>query len=184
MSEDPPGADESVETPRAAPPDDRPRLIQRSIVADALNDPEERRRIGLPPGDDVPLPVVVELNLGHPEGMNGAADRLLREWAQVSDAPPGRISDTYYRGQLTTRQVRHLAQLDLRTDPPAQRRGRRCREHRLRPAEHCAAHHERRSDDDQQRPGQREPGHHGRGHAPRRTAHLRRLVLLLEEPHW
>ena len=121
MSEVPQRPGGSAGAPRAAPLDDRPRLIQRSVVADALNDPEERRRIGLPPEDDVPLPIVVELNLGHPEGMSGSADRLLAEWTEVSDEPPVRISDTYYRGQLSTQQVRQLAQLDLRTEPPTQR---------------------------------------------------------------
>lgn len=103
--------------------DDRPRLIQISMVADALIDPDERERIGLPREDDQPLPVVVELNLSHPQGLRGSEELLLQEWRQVASEglPPIKIADTYYRGELSAIQVRELARIDLLGTEPARR---------------------------------------------------------------
>jgi hypothetical protein len=49
---------------------DRP-LVQRAIVSDALMDPEERERIGFDPSPEAPIPVVIELNLRHRDGLEG-----------------------------------------------------------------------------------------------------------------
>lgn len=53
-------------------------LVQSNMVADALIDPDERDRIGPPRAEDVPLPVVVELNLAHVGGLS-EADRTFRD---------------------------------------------------------------------------------------------------------
>jgi hypothetical protein len=63
--------------PRAGPRRDRP-LVQRAIVSDALMDPEERERIGFDPSPDAPIPVVVELNLRHRDGLAGAGRAVPR----------------------------------------------------------------------------------------------------------
>ena len=93
------------------------------MVSDALVDGAERERIGLPRDDDAPLPVVVELNLNHARGLEGSVELLLSEWAQVvpEGALPVAIADTYFRGMLSSAQVRELARLDLLTEDPARR---------------------------------------------------------------
>jgi serine protease AprX len=97
-------------------------LVQRNMIADALNDPAERERIGLPRAEDVPLPVVVELNLAHAGGLS-EADRTFRaEWERVAGGrAPVRIADIYYRGLISVQQVRTLVQIDLANEDPAQR---------------------------------------------------------------
>jgi serine protease AprX len=124
MSEGPSvGAGSASDALPSGDPDRRPRLIQTSMVADALVDPEERRRIGLSEADDEPLAIVVELNMNYPTGLTGAEEQLLAEWNEVrGDQPePAKIADTYYRGELSAEQVRRLAGLDLAIDDPVRR---------------------------------------------------------------
>ena len=80
---------------------DRP-LVQRSIVSDALVDPDERARIGFDPDPATPVPLVVELNLRHAGGLNGAREQFLTTFrAALPDRPdPEPIADTYYRCEL------------------------------------------------------------------------------------
>src|SRR5829696_9349055 len=96
-----PADDEPTEEPTAqerARRRDRP-LDQRAIVSDALMAPEERERIGFDPSPDAPIPVVVELNLRHRDGLAGAADQFLDHYqATLPGAPdPDRVADTYFR---------------------------------------------------------------------------------------
>jgi len=93
------------------------------MVSDALVDADERARIGLPRDPAAPLPVVVELNLKHPRGLEGAVELLLREWAEAApEGPlPVAIADTYFRGALSSDQVRELARLDLAAEDPTRR---------------------------------------------------------------
>ncbi|HEX2773018.1 MAG TPA: S8 family peptidase, partial [Micromonosporaceae bacterium] len=108
--------------PERQPLRDERRLIQNNVVADALIDADERERIGLPRAEDVPLPVVVELNLAHVGGLS-EADRTFRsEWEAVVDGrAPVRIADIYYRGLISVQQVRELVQADLAHPDPAER---------------------------------------------------------------
>ena len=63
-------------------------LVQRAIVSDALMDPDERARIGFDPSPEAPIPVVIELNLRHRDGLQGAADQFLAQYRQaLPDAP-------------------------------------------------------------------------------------------------
>jgi serine protease AprX len=114
-------ADEPEVPRRPTPRPERP-LIRRNVVADALIDPDERERIGLPRAEDVPLPVVVELNLGHAGGLSEADRTFHVEWERiVGGAAPVRIADIYYRGLISVQQVRELVHADLAHEDPAQR---------------------------------------------------------------
>ena len=94
---------------------DRP-LVQRAIVSDALMDPEERERIGFDPSPDAPIPVVVELNLRHRDGLAGAAEQFLDHYrATLPGAPePDRVADTYFRCELTQADILRLVEADQR----------------------------------------------------------------------
>jgi serine protease AprX len=101
---------------------DRP-LVQRAIVSDALMDPEERERIGFDPSPAAPIPVVVELNLRHRDGLAGAAEQFLAHYAAtLPDAPtPDRVADTYFRCELTEAQILRLVEADQRQEDASRR---------------------------------------------------------------
>jgi serine protease AprX len=120
-----PEDDEPTEEPTAqerARRRDRP-LVQRAIVSDALMDPEERERIGFDPSPDAPMPVVIELNLRHRDGLEGAAAQFLDQFrARMEDRPdPERVADTYVRAELTQAEILRLVDADQR-EPDAGRR--------------------------------------------------------------
>lgn len=98
-------------------------LVRRTIVADALLDPAERRRLGFPEGEAEPIPVVVELNLRHHDGLTGATRRFREVYAQLPDIQPGSepelVAETYFRCQLSVEQVRALVAADMVDADPA-----------------------------------------------------------------
>ena len=98
-------------------------LVQRAIVSDALMDPEERERIGFDPSPEAPIPVVIELNLRHRDGLEGAAEQFLDRYrAALPEAPaPDRVADTYYRCELTEAQILRLVEADQRQEDAARR---------------------------------------------------------------
>ena len=98
-------------------------LVQRAIVSDALMDPEERARIGFDPAPDAAVPVVVELNLRHREGLPGARrDFLAGYQATLPGEPePEPVSDTYFRCLLTQDEILRLVEGDQRQPDPAER---------------------------------------------------------------
>jgi serine protease AprX len=117
--------DEPTEEPTArerARRRDRP-LVQRAIVSDALLDPEERERIGFDPDPAVPVPVVVELNLRHHGGLNGAAEQFLDHYHRtLGDRPaPERVADTYFRAELGRDDILRLVDSDQRQLDPTRR---------------------------------------------------------------
>jgi serine protease AprX len=100
---------------------DRP-LVQRAIVSDALMDPEERERIGFDPSPEAPMPVVIELNLRHRDGLEGAAEQFLAHFQdRLGDRPVERVADTYFRAELTQAEILRLVDADQR-EPDAGRR--------------------------------------------------------------
>jgi serine protease AprX len=120
-----PADDEPTEEPTAqerARRRDRP-LVQRAIVSDALMDPEERERIGFDPSPEAPMPVVIELNLRHRDGLEGAAEQFLAHFrARMGDRPePERVADTYFRAELTQAEILRLVDADQREPDVAQR---------------------------------------------------------------
>jgi serine protease AprX len=91
-------------------------LVRRTIVSDALLDAAERERLGFPTGENQPLPVVVELNLRHRDGLSGAERRFLELYRQLPgrlDPEPELVAETYYRCQLSVQQVRTLVAGDM-----------------------------------------------------------------------
>jgi len=98
-------------------------LVQRAIVSDALMDPEERARIGFDPAPDAAVPVVVELNLRHREGLPGARrDFLAGYQATLPGKPePEPVSDTYFRCLLTLDEILRLVEADQRQPDAAKR---------------------------------------------------------------
>jgi serine protease AprX len=98
-------------------------LIQRSIIADALEDRDERERLGWPAEETAPVPVVVELNLQHAEGLEAAKEQFLGLYRDriPSGEEPELIADIYYRCLISVEQVRELVDADLQHDDPAQR---------------------------------------------------------------
>jgi subtilisin family serine protease len=98
-------------------------LVQRAIISDALIDPDERARIGFDPAPDAAMPVVVELNLRHREGLPGARRDFLADYhATLPDKPePEPVTDTYFRCLLTEAEILRLADADQR-EPDAARR--------------------------------------------------------------
>ncbi|HEY4729406.1 MAG TPA: S8 family peptidase [Actinomycetes bacterium] len=101
---------------------DRP-LVQRAIVSDALMDPEERERIGFDPSPEARIPVVVELNLRHRDGLAGAAEQFRAHYAAtLPDAPePDRVADTYFRCELTEAEILRLVEADQRQEDASRR---------------------------------------------------------------
>ena len=120
-----PTDDEPTEEPTArdrARRRDRP-LVQRAIVSDALMDPEERERIGFDPDPAAPMPVVVELNLRHRDGLEGAAAQFERHFeATLGGRPaPERVADTYFRCELTQAEILRLVEADQLQPDAAER---------------------------------------------------------------
>src|SRR6266540_550943 len=98
-------------------------LVQRAIVADALIDPDERARIGFDPAPDATMPVVVELNLRHREGLPGARrDFLANFHANLPGKPePEPVTDTYFRCLLNEAEILALVHADQREPEAAKR---------------------------------------------------------------
>jgi subtilisin family serine protease len=109
--------------PAAGPSGYGPALVRRTIVADALLDPAERRRLGFPAAEDEPLPVVIELNLRHREGLTGARRRFGELYGRVPgellDPEPELVAETYFRCRLSVEQVRALVAADMVDADPA-----------------------------------------------------------------
>lgn len=97
-------------------------VLRNEIIADALFDPDERGNMGLPTGEDEPLPVVIELNLQHARGLPGAVSQLQTDWGSaIGGSPPGQTADIYCRADLTINQVKALVTADLATTDPSER---------------------------------------------------------------
>jgi serine protease AprX len=94
----------------------RPRpLVRNQVVSDALIDPDERARMGLPTAASDPVPVVIELNLQHKLGLQGALAQFQADWhASFGTEPPEVISEVYCQAELTIDQVLQLVDADLR----------------------------------------------------------------------
>jgi subtilisin family serine protease len=93
-------------------------LVRRTIVADALLSAAERERLGFPTGEHERLPVVIELNLRHREGLGGAKRRFEELYAGLEGEheEPQLVAETYYRCYLSVEQVKALVAADM-TDP-------------------------------------------------------------------
>src|SRR4029453_13231705 len=80
-------------------------------------------RIGFDPSPEARIPVVVELNLRHRDGLAGAADPFRApSAAPPPDAPePDRVADTYLRCELTEAEILRLVEADQRQEDASRR---------------------------------------------------------------
>jgi subtilisin family serine protease len=69
------------------------------------------------------MPVVIELNLRHRDGLEGAAAQFLAHFeARMGDRPPPeRVADTYFRTELTQAEILRLVDADQREPDAASR---------------------------------------------------------------
>src|SRR6266567_6223774 len=101
--------------------------LRPSRIFDAFKerDPVERKRLGLPEGDDSPTPVLVELNLLHAKGLVGADEGFKEAYSQLGlpadREPPREVANTYYRCYLSYNEVRLLVQRDQQAANSRQR---------------------------------------------------------------
>ena len=68
--------------------------------------------------------MVIELNLRHRDGLEGAAEQFLAHFrATMPDAagPPDRVADTYFRCALTEAEILRLVEADQRQEDAARR---------------------------------------------------------------
>ena len=107
----------AVRQPEASQPEML--VLRPSVISEAL-DRAHRKRLKLPPDDDTPMPVIVELNLRHAQGLEGAEARFHQmyadEFAGAQTRAPLSIANTYYRCDLTMNQVRALVRRDQSGD--------------------------------------------------------------------
>ena len=95
-------------------------ILRRRVIAEAFQEdnPHRRDRLGLPSEEDMPTPIMVELNLLHPKGLQGAERRFLDVYARLArlvgggGPKPVKIADTYYRAEITIHQAELLVKLD------------------------------------------------------------------------
>jgi serine protease AprX len=75
-----------------------------------LTTPQERKRLGMPDGDDNAMPVVIEMNLSHSGGLANSISRFRALYKEMfpKAAEPLLLADTYYRCNLSVNQVRAL----------------------------------------------------------------------------
>lgn len=95
----------------------RRQLVQGSTVAEPLKDPKQRSQIGFSESDQDLMPIVVELNLKHAEGLQGAELRFHELYPSVIEDRPDRggvevIANTYVRCDLSMDEVRKLMHMD------------------------------------------------------------------------
>jgi serine protease AprX len=113
---------ESEESPRIDPPRGF-ELVRPGTVSEALRDPRQRANLDLPEGEDEPLDVVVELNLFHARGLEGASDRFDELYAEIKPKEPesAPVANTYVRCKLSLKELCELVRLDQESTETKQR---------------------------------------------------------------
>jgi len=95
------------------------------VVSEALVTPAERGDLfgGDASSDDAPVPVVIEVNLQHRDGLQRAEAELRQLLSDVlHDDDPWQVAKTYFKSRITMRQVRDLVAEDRRRHPEYQDR--------------------------------------------------------------
>jgi len=102
---------------------DEGELLEQSTLSDALRDPAQRYLLRLPDGDDEPLYVVIELNLMHEKGLEGAMKQFLRLFRKrVPHAgKPTPVANTYLACRLSMSEIRDLITRDEKGHTQRQR---------------------------------------------------------------
>ena len=91
--------------------------LRAGVLSEAffLDDESERKKFGIPDDFDVPMSVVIELNLFHKQGLKGSIEKfeaLLKRKYNPGHGRPVLISNTYYRCTLSINQARMLVDRD------------------------------------------------------------------------
>ena len=108
------------------PPD--PARLRAGTLSEAftITDQAQRAQMGMAPDDVTPTFVVVEMNLFHAEGLNGARARFKQLYESLATTAyprkaPILVADTYYRCHLSVADVRRLIMEDQK-DTASKRR--------------------------------------------------------------
>jgi serine protease AprX len=99
-------------------------LLRVATLSEAfLASEDERKHLGMPPRNDEAMPVVVEMNLSHADGLAAAAKRFLQVFKRLFPSRPAPLllADTYYRCSLSVNEVRDLIRQDQAKAQPKQR---------------------------------------------------------------
>lgn len=95
-----------------------PNRLANTVLAEALNNADERERLGMAVLDDEALPVIIELNLRFNEGLTAAGASFLELYrSQLPDRPdPYKIDTSYRRCKITVNEARRLAEAEQGKD--------------------------------------------------------------------
>lgn len=91
-------------------------LVQSSTIAEPLLFQRERERIGLPSGENETMPMIIELNLRHPDGLEGALDQFKAIYQKVVERPKSTfepIADIFLHEKLTLQEAKDLVRADI-----------------------------------------------------------------------
>jgi serine protease AprX len=106
---------------RTRPPAGRD-LIRPGTVSEALQDPNLRESLELPTDETTPMDVVVELNLLHESGLEGADTRFKQLYAKLGTREkPELVATTYYRCRVSGDDIRKLVSIDQENIEPSAR---------------------------------------------------------------
>ncbi|TFV48901.1 hypothetical protein [Blastococcus sp. TF02A-35] len=95
----------------------------RETLSEALRDPDERARMGIDTDEDAPVPIMVELNIAHPGGLEAARARLVELFARELGEPAGprAVSGSLFTARLSVADSRRLVAADA-AEPDRRRR--------------------------------------------------------------
>jgi serine protease AprX len=112
-----------VAAARAEDPAELLKMIGRGVVPPIMNDPKQRKLMGLPDNDTEPGDYMVELNILYKGGLEVAAEKFGELWDKTfddSDRPtqqPINVSKSYFQVRLSVKQWRTLLQFDATREP-------------------------------------------------------------------
>ena len=110
--------------PRLADPFGKTLTLRVATLSEAFLAPTaERERLGMPISNDEAMPVVVEMNLSHADGLAGSARKFLKLFKELfpTRRDPLLLADTYYRCSLSVNQIRELIARDQKDASTKQR---------------------------------------------------------------
>ncbi len=96
-------------------PDAPTMLLAPGVLAPPLRSSEGRMRLGFPPDEDLPMPVIAELDLHYSRGPDAALERLSRLWVRVTRDPAGAptpLAEEYATGELSMHEMTRLVSAD------------------------------------------------------------------------
>ena len=107
--------DEAAESDRHAGTSDAPEpLLTAGVISPPLRS-EERWKVGFPRAEDVPGPVMAEINLQYAGGPEAAFARLRELWVRVTGDPgraPTPLAEEYATGELSMNEMKRLVSAD------------------------------------------------------------------------